>query len=122
MNAPVSLPGQRTSNSQKKDVSLRLEQLLVLEAEVRKCKSLSHLQFLISNETRKFLEVRQVFVHSGNPLKPGWRIEKVSSVSSVDRNAPVMRMLQENITAVVSSEWRKQKAQTAVEINISSNQ
>jgi len=87
MNAPFPPPDKTT----------KIEALLILEAKVREATSLTELQFIIANETRKLIPCNQIIVHRGNPLKAGWRIEKISSISEVNRNAPLVKYLHSEI-------------------------
>ncbi|MEE9314057.1 MAG: HlyD family efflux transporter periplasmic adaptor subunit [Rhizobiaceae bacterium] len=76
---------------------LRLEALLLFEGELRQTQTVRELSFCIANEARKVVPARQIYM-----LKPvgskGARlqIDVVSNLSSVDKNAPAVRWL-ENI-------------------------
>ncbi len=88
------------------DKTTKIEALLILEAKTREAATLSELQFLIVNETRKLIECRQILLHRGSPFRAGWRIEKISSVSQVDRNAPLIKYLATEIkTALRKEAW-----------------
>ena len=104
MNAPLikpklgeAIPKRKPRPQGDTQKATRIEQLLTLEAKVRDALTLSELQYLICNETCKLVPGRQVIVHRGNPAKKNWRIEKVSSVSELDRNAPLLVWLDEEI-------------------------
>ena len=102
MNAPFlspkPLPSEASSDeASKPKKNPKIQQLLMLEAQVREAETLAELQYLIANETRKLISVRQVIVHLGNPNQTAWRIEKVSSVTEIDRNAPLLKWLNSEI-------------------------
>ncbi len=90
----------------------RIEQLLLLEANAREAGSLSELQFLIANETRKLVSARQVLVHRGEAGKSGWRIEKASSIASIDRNAPMLCWLHDEILSALRSARKSENPDT----------
>ena len=96
----------------------RIEKLLVLEAQVRDTETLSELKYLIANETRQLTSARQVFVHTGKAGKAGWRIDKASSVAVVDRNAPMIRKLHEEITNAVMTSTAPTQANKLIEFNL----
>jgi len=91
----AAAPGKKslkdTENQTEKPSTL--EMLLMLEARVREALSLSELQFLIANETRKLVTCRQVVLFRGKPSGQRWRIEKISSVAEVDRTSPLLKWL-----------------------------
>ena len=75
-----------------------LEKLFAIEAAARGARSLAELQYVIVNESLKLLNARQIVLFRGKPSDAGWRIEKISSVSDVDRNAPLVRWLAKSIS------------------------
>ena len=66
--------------------------LLQLEADVRRAGSLRELQFHLANESRSALEFRQgvVFVRRRGRMRVG----AISSVSTIERNAPMVRWME----------------------------
>ena len=81
---------QQTANTD--DQALRL---LQLEADVRRCDNLRVLIHQCANETRGLLGFRQAFLlrRRGGTF----RVEAVSSVSVVDRNAPMIRQVEASL-------------------------
>lgn len=94
MNAPFPPPVKTT----------KIEALLILEARVREATSLTELQFIIANETRKLIPCNQIIIHRGSPIKVGWKIEKISSISQVNRNAPLVKYLHTEIKRNLNKE------------------
>ena len=66
--------------------------LLQLEADIRRAASLRELQFHLANESRSALEFRQgvVFVRKRGRM----RVCAISSVSTIERNAPMVRWME----------------------------
>ena len=72
-----------------------LTSLIQLEGMARSAQSLKELQFLIVNETRRLIGYRQaILFRAGITAKKVYRIEAVSSLSAVERNAPFIRWLE----------------------------
>ncbi|MDD2762059.1 MAG: HlyD family efflux transporter periplasmic adaptor subunit [Methylomonas sp.] len=67
--------------------------LLQLEASARRVLEADALPFLIVNETRRLLNYRQAALFTAVDAKP-WRVQAVSSLAVVDRNAPMMQWLE----------------------------
>lgn len=106
MNAPFK-PVSKSKNS-------KIEILLILEAKVREAASLSELQFIIANETRKLIPCNQIIVHRGNPMKSGWRIDKISSVSQVNINAPLVKYFHSEIRAGLNKQALEENSAIAI--------
>jgi hypothetical protein len=68
------------------------ELLLRIEADARRVESVGELRFLIANETMKLTKARQIFVLS--VPKGVFKVETVSSIGAVDRNAPRIRFIE----------------------------
>lgn len=112
-------PEQSTMAAEAPDVQLvqdpasaALQALLKLEAEIRSASSSEELSHVVVNETRKLMRARQVFAYRVRPhLAPNTkkrsriRLEPVavSSLSSVDRNAPLMQALENLIGSLKRS-------------------
>jgi len=96
-----------------------LEVLLTLEAKLREALSLSELQFLIVNETRKLVACRQVVLFRGKPSGQGWRIEKISSVAEVDRASPLLKWLAKETKDQLRNNPATTQAHTQLELDIS---
>lgn len=77
-----------------KDSSIFLA-LLQLESQVRKAQTVKELCFLLANETRCLVDFRQACIFSINPKgRARGRVEAVSSVAVVDRNAPMIHWIE----------------------------
>ena len=126
MNAPFSSPkpiprGAINEEAPKHQQGAKIQQLLVLEAQVREVETLAELQYLIANETRKLISARQVIVHRGNPRHTRWRIEKISSVSEVDRNAPLLKWLHDEIRDTLNSQENKNLQVVSIQLDVKSS-
>ncbi|MBO6557837.1 MAG: HlyD family efflux transporter periplasmic adaptor subunit [Pseudomonadales bacterium] len=75
----------RTEGADNSNLSVLLE----LESMARRAETDNALHFLIVNETRKLLNYRQAILLSGDN-----KVEAVSSLSVVDRNAPMVTWLE----------------------------
>lgn len=72
-----------------------LSTLLQLEGMARDAQSISELQFLIANETRRLIVYRQAYVfRSRRNQRLPYQVEAASSVSVVERDAPLIRWLE----------------------------
>ncbi len=111
MNAQFPPPSKTT----------KIEELLILEAKVREASSLAELQFLIANETKKIISCRQVLVHRGSPWNAGWRIEKISSISQVDRTAPTIKYLETEIKACLKNDNWDRKSPLTISLQNNGN-
>ena len=81
-----------------------LSALLQLEGMARDAQSVKELQFLAVNETRRLIAYRQAFLLKAGPNdKAACRVEAASSVSLIDRNAPLIRWLERIVHAVRST-------------------
>ncbi len=78
-----------------------LSTLIQLEGNARDAQSVKELQFLAVNETRRLIPYRQAFLLKAGPSeKVPCRVEAASSVSLIDRNAPLIRWLERAVHAV----------------------
>lgn len=75
------------------DSSAALLALLKVEADARNVASERDLTFFIANETRKLTRARQIFVLRPG-LSAGLEVVSVSSLASVDRNAPLVALIE----------------------------
>lgn len=64
------------------------EQLIRIEGELRLCRNPSHLWAHLVNETAPLLPAGQAIVLSA---RPGWRVQAVSGVAQVQRDAPMVQ-------------------------------
>lgn len=69
-----------------------IDLLLRLEAEARRAATVSELKFLIANETLALTKAKQIFVLQRRAS--GQRVEAVSSVGTVEKNAPRIRWVE----------------------------
>jgi HlyD family secretion protein/Biotin-lipoyl like len=76
-----------------------LDMLLRIEADTRRAQTPKELSFLIANETLKITRSRQIFLSLPRGRQRA-RIEAVSSLSHVDRNAPRIRWIEGIIDAL----------------------
>lgn len=74
------------------DPSAGLRLLLQIERDARRAARLSELLLVIANETRRAVGARQVFVFSDERGRQ--RLEAVSSLSAIERNAPLSRWIE----------------------------
>ncbi|MDH4195064.1 MAG: HlyD family efflux transporter periplasmic adaptor subunit [Nitrospirota bacterium] len=76
--------------------------LLHAESQIRKAQTVQELCFLLANETRRLVDFRQACILSITPDgRTRCRVEAVSSVAIVDRNAPMIRWVER----VISHLW-----------------
>jgi hypothetical protein len=79
--------------------------LLQLEAMARRAEDGKALQFLIVNETRRLLSYRQAILLAGGDRGVGsMRVEAVSSIAVVDRQAPMMQWLERALPRVLGAD------------------
>ncbi|MDR4494604.1 MAG: efflux RND transporter periplasmic adaptor subunit [Nitrospirales bacterium] len=72
-----------------------LVDLLHLESQIRSAQTVKELSFLLANETRRLVTFRQAFLISISPTNgQACRIESVSSVAVLDRQAPLIKWLE----------------------------
>lgn len=78
-----------------------LSTLLQLEGMARDAQSVKELHFLAVNETRRLIAYRQAFLVKAGPSEGApCRVEAASSVSLIDRNAPLIRWIERAVHAV----------------------
>ncbi|GJL65604.1 MAG: hypothetical protein NPIRA05_05750 [Nitrospirales bacterium] len=100
------LPGSSSSapNAKSENNSSILLALLQLESQVRKAQTVKELCFLLANETRRLVDFRQACIFSITPKgRVRGRVEAVSSVTVVDRNAPMITWIER----VISELWEQ---------------
>jgi HlyD family secretion protein len=69
-----------------------ISQFIDLEIEARRCADLDELRFAIVNATRKIAAFELGFLAEPT-LTGGWAVTRTSSVSKIDRNAPLIRTI-----------------------------
>lgn len=78
-----------------------LQRLMKVEGDARRATSVADLVFLAANETRKIINARQLFVirlHENSHDKVTGRVEGISSLSTVDREAPAVVWVERLLT------------------------
>jgi biotin carboxyl carrier protein len=68
--------------------------LIELEVEARACNALSALKFAIVNSTRRLAPFDQAFLLERTDVTRNWRIERASSIATVDRHAAMPRAIE----------------------------
>lgn len=103
--APAALPAAPLAQKvplQPADGQAALLALLKVEAEARDAANEAELHYLIANETRKLTRARQIFV-----LRPALggalEVKSVSSLASVERNAPLIILIERMVAAAAKS-------------------
>lgn len=95
---PVANRSKPTEVQANQDAAVAsLRHLLRVEGEIRACRSVDELSVLLVNELRKIMGARGAYfldLHSGTP-----RVVKVSGAGELDRNAPSIRWLEEELKA-----------------------
>jgi len=76
----------------------KLAALLQFEAEIRRQASLPELQYLVANETRSILPYGQLFILRQATIGEGFKVKCASSLATVDRNAPLIHALEQEIS------------------------
>lgn len=102
MSAPLKLVSETPPRHEKAsaDRAARLEDLLVLEGEIRDCRDPATLQHIAVNGLRSRLDVQQVFLLIPDLRKRGtFKITKVSGIANVDPNAPAVVALSKAFSA-----------------------
>lgn len=101
MNAPLGqtqhLPPKTTQAPEAKNLA-RLELLLVLEADIRKVDTLKELRYMLANEIKKLVVCDQILLHKVNKKGMLKSIETVSSIATLDADAPILLWLSKNIS------------------------
>ncbi len=90
---PVSKTAVAAPDVKAADGRSGLLALLKVEQDARDCASVRDLTFLMANETRKLTRARQIFVLMPGPTK-SLHVKAISSLSVVDRNAPVVSLIE----------------------------
>ena len=102
MHAPLPEPTpNKVEPNAAKANALKMQNLLALEAEVRKCGSLKQLQFLIANETAKVIPCRQAVVMHGQKSPT---IVAITSLATLDKTSPTLRWLQTELVTKFADE------------------
>ncbi len=96
--APGLSQSEKVVDNEADDVGKqRIEALLVLEAEVRKCTTITQLQYLVANETAKLIPSRQTILLHGYK---SFSIIAISSLATLDKTSPTLRWLQEALNTL----------------------
>ncbi|MEO0328863.1 MAG: HlyD family efflux transporter periplasmic adaptor subunit [Pseudomonadota bacterium] len=103
---PISADQQSTMSAPKPSAGGgysidKLKNLVTLQANVRAVKNERELTYLITNDSRIIIDVRQIFlVRHGRNTKP--RVISVSSLMQVERNAPLIRAIEKHVSHISS--------------------
>ena len=88
--------------------------LLQLEGQIRSAQSVKELCFVLANETRRLLTFRQAFLVSVNPARQlACRVEAVSSVAVLDRQAPMIQWIEQ----VLGHLWKEKILEAPCPLN-----
>ena len=82
------------------ETEAQLLALLKIEADAREAPTPADLALIAANETRKLVRARQVFVMEGDP-RSGFKVAAISSLSTVDRGAPLVQSVERVIARLV---------------------
>lgn len=91
------------SSAEQQPANQNLSTLLQLEAEARRAESVTALHFLMVNETRRLISYRQAFYISVDQATSP-RVEAASSLSVVDRNAPLVSWLETAVAGLADKQ------------------
>jgi HlyD family secretion protein len=92
MISRLSPPGLPTANPDPKLQTVSISEYFDLEIEARRCADLDALRFAIVNSTRKIASYDLAVLAEPTPTG-NLRVTRASSVSKIDRNAPLIRSL-----------------------------
>jgi HlyD family secretion protein/Biotin-lipoyl like len=76
-----------------------LKMILQIERDTRRAKTIPELRFLITNETRRVVGARQVFLLQ--PVGRNYSVTCVSSLTSVDRQSPLIQWIEKRSAEIV---------------------
>ena len=96
----------RIGEAQSAAVVQALQSLLRLEAAAREARNTTELAHLIANDGRSLVRAGQAFVLAADRLRGPLRVTAVSSVSSLDRNAPLIQVI-ETVVRQLKSDGRE---------------
>ena len=77
-----------------------LAALLQFEAELRRWPTVAELVYHIANETRRIIAYDQMFVLRHARIGEGFQVIAASSLATVDRNAPLIRAVEQTVAAL----------------------
>ncbi len=106
---PLHVASQKTTPkistvSPEQNNSRILQVLISLEKEVRQVESIKALQYLAVNETRKLVQARQIYMFEATlPGSDKFQVKAVSSITTPDRNLPVIQWF-ERMTKAMSED------------------
>lgn len=107
MNAPLrqsTLPPLPHFKKTKEDQAFsKLDILLSLETSIRKVATLKELKYLLANETKKLINCKQVLLHRVSKQQKLDNIDTVSSLATLDEDAPLLVWLNKTICEHLNS-------------------
>ena len=74
--------------------------LLGWEARLRQQATVPELRYFLANESGVLIDSDQVFVVTRRLAGTGWQVQTASSLAAIDRNAPVIRAIEQAIAAL----------------------
>lgn len=77
-----------------------LAALLHFEAELRRWPTVAELIYHVANETRRIIAYDQMFVLRHARIGEGFHVVAASSLATVDRNAPLIRAVEQTVAAL----------------------
>jgi hypothetical protein len=78
----------------------KLAALLQFEADIRRQATLPELQYLVANEARTILPYGQLFILRRANIGEGFKVKCISSIATVDRNAPLIHAVEQEISVL----------------------
>lgn len=84
------------------------ERILQLESGIRALSQENEIRFHIVNESRRVVPFRQAFLLA-DPERP--RVAAISSISLVDRNAPLVRFVESVVVALIADRGAERQAE-----------
>lgn len=94
---PILIEAARPSVAQPEQGSLPA--LLQYEGEIRRQSTVAELIYHIANETQRITAYDQMFVLRHARIGDGFHVEAISSMATVDRNAPLIQFVEKAVAA-----------------------
>ena len=91
VSANAEIPSSNKATGVVDPVKAAMQALLKVEAAMREAANRSELGYLVVNEARKITRARQVLMFSTGRRKGQFKVEAVSSLTSPDRNSPMLQ-------------------------------
>ncbi len=105
----LSKPSQLAAVQQGQADMRMLQVLVALEKEVRLVENVKALKYLAANETRKLVQSRQIYFFEATfPDSDKFQVRAISSVTTPDRNLPVIQWFERMSAAMSADKGAKQ--------------